>query len=333
MKIVSAEDLLDFKVLPYNLYDEMGNNLLEAGEIMTPGKLVMLKNYKTLYAEDDDAELRTEKDNSVNLSEAEVKQLADYTYEGLDLSEYETIINRVGALKSEIQMRVKYFAYKTYALFEKGLYIEGSIKLKQLVSILVTDVFKYLQKSSQGSKIRFMGEYEICHPLNVAIISGLIAKRLEFSNYDVEQIVLGALLHDVGKFKIHLGGGVSAITTLQEAAVKPHTTLGYDLILNDLQLSKKIARIALEHHENNDGSGYPNGLSNDNISEWSQIVNMANYYDNLACNRTQQYVECNHDVLRAMLEIGTKKFSARMLYTFIHYFSYDDSQRFDEIAL
>jgi HD-GYP domain-containing protein (c-di-GMP phosphodiesterase class II) len=120
---------------------------------------------------------------------------------------------------------------------------------------------------------------------------------------------------------------------VHEDEVAQHTTLGYELIKNDLHLSDDIANAALEHHENNDGSGYPSGLSSDYISELAQIINVANYYDNLACNRTPTLVSSNKDALRAMLEVGTKRFSARMLYTFVHMFNYDDPREFNDMIV
>ena len=105
------------------------------------------------------------------------------------------------------------------------------------------------------------------------------------------------------------------------------------IIKNIMNLSEDIAKVALEHHENNDGSGYPQGLSSDYISEWGQIINVANYYDNLANNRTANHIMSNKDALHAMLEIGTRRFSAKILYTFIHMFEYDDSKDFSEMML
>ena len=212
----------------------------------------------------------------------------------------------------------------------KGYYKEGLVKLNQLTSIMMTDIFKQLFRSKKGSQVRFLGEYDICHPLNVAVVSGLIAKRLDYTNAAIEQVILASLIHDIGKFKLQIEDESPLLTT-HEAVVTEHTVLGYDLIKNELGLSEQIAKVALEHHENNDGSGYPQGLSSDYISEWAQIINVANYYDNLACNRTAAHVSNNRDVLRAMLEVGTKRFSARMLYTFVHMFNYDDPIEFNDM--
>jgi HD-GYP domain-containing protein (c-di-GMP phosphodiesterase class II) len=260
------------------------------------------------------------------------KKLANFSFDSLEPSDFETVVNSDNILKMDIQIKIKYYFRKTLDLFIQGYYEEGLLKLNGLVSIMLSDVFKQLYRSKKGSQVRFLGEYEICHPLNVAVVAGLIAKKLDYTNLAIENVILAGLLHDCGKLRIKLSGS-SALLTVHEDEVAQHTTLGYELIKNDLHLSDDIANAALEHHENNDGSGYPSGLSSDYISELAQIINVANYYDNLACNRTPTLVSSNKDALRAMLEVGTKRFSARMLYTFVHMFNYDDPREFNDMIV
>lgn len=327
MRPVTSKELSNFKILPFDLYNEANMKVLPAGEVLTPGKLIMLKNYTKLFTEEiyneEEKNDNTEKGKSLN-------KLANFSFDSIDITDFETVINKSNVLSSDVQIKIKYFMSKTIDLFKEGYYREGLLKLGQLKSIMMTDIFKQLFRSKKGSQVRFLGEYEICHPLNVAIVAGLIAKRLDYTNVAVEQIVLASLIHDIGKFKLDLVDD-SAILTTNEIMVADHTTIGYDLIKNELGLDEQTALVALEHHENNDGSGYPKGLSSDYISEWAQIINVANYYDNLACNRTASHVSNNRDVLRAMLEVGTKKFSARMLYTFVHMFNYDDPVDFNDM--
>ncbi len=329
MREVSSKELSSFKILPFDLYNEAKAKVLDAGEVLTPGKLIMLKNYSKLYTEElyiDDSD--TETSNSPK--DKNVKKLTNFTFDSIDTTDFETVINKVNTLNSDVQVRIKFFMHKIIELLSNGYYKEGVLKLSQLSSIMMTDIFKQLFHSSKGSQVRFLGEYEICHPINVAIVAGLIAKKLDYTNASIEQLVLASLIHDIGKFKLLAEDGTALLTT-HEVMVAEHTTLGYNLIRNELGLDEQIAKVALEHHENNDGSGYPKGLSSDYISEWAQIVNVANYYDNLACNRTASHVSNNRDVLRLMLEVGTKKFSARMLYTFIHMFNYDDPVEFNDM--
>lgn len=330
MRVVTSKELSTYKILPFDLYNEANGKILNAGEVLTPGKLIMLKNYAKLFTE----ELFSDSGKGVKTQngKSNIKKLTNFSYETLDTSDFETVINREGILKSDIQVKIKYYYRKTLDLFIQGYYEEGLLKLNSLANVIMVDLFKQLGKTKKGSQIRFMGEYEICHPLNVAVTSGLIAKKIEYSTSEIENVVLAGLLHDIGKLEIKLTDGSAMLTTHEDEVVQ-HTILGYEIIKNKLNLNESIARAALEHHENNDGSGYPKGLSSDYINEYAQIVNVANFYDNLACNRTAVHIGSNRDALRAMLEIGTKRFSAKMLYTFIHMYNYDDPKDFDDMIL
>ena len=330
MRVVTAKELSNYKILPFDLYNESHYKILSAGEVLTPGKLIMLKNYPKIYTEDTSSD--TIKSDKTSSSRVSAKKMANFSYDNLEVSDFETVVNKDCVLKMEVQVRIKYYYRKTLDLLVQGYFHEGLNKLNNLVSIIVSDIFKQMSKSKKGSQIRFLGEYEICHPLNVAIISGLIARRLEMPNLTLEDVILAALLHDIGKLRVDLTDK-SALLTVNEDEVASHTVLGYEIIKNELNLPESIAKAALEHHENNDGSGYPQGLSSDYISEISQIVNVANYYDNLACNRTSTHIISNRDALRSMLEVGTRRFSARMLYTFIHMFNYDDPKEFNDMII
>lgn len=330
MRQVSTKELSSYKILPFDLYNESNGKILNAGEVLTPGKIIMLKNYARLFTEELYSE--TGKSEKTSNGKTSARKMANFSYDMLDPTDFETVINREGTLNTENQVKVKYFYRKTLDLFLQGYYEEGLLKLNTLTSIITGDLFKQLVKSKKGSQIRFLGEYEICHPLNVAIISGLIARKLEYTSLEIDNVVLAGLLHDIGKLEIKLSDG-SALLTTHEDEVAKHTILGYEIIKNKLHLSEHIARAALEHHENNDGSGYPNGISSDYINEYAQIVNVANYYDNLACNRLPTHITTNRDVLRAMLELGSKRFSVKMLYTFVHMYNYDDHKEFNDMII
>ena len=330
MRVVTTKELSSYKILPFDLYNDSHYKILDAGDVLTPGKLIMLKNYPKIYTEDTSTD--TIKNDKISSSRTSAKKMSNFSYDNLDVSDFETVVNKDSVLKMDIQVRIKYYYRKTLDLLVQGYYHEGLNKLNNLVGIITSDIFKQMSKSKKGSQIRFLGEYEICHPLNVAVVSGLIARRLENPTLSLEDVILAALLHDIGKLKVELAEK-SSLLTINEEEVAEHTVLGYELIKKELNLPENIAKAALEHHENNDGSGYPQGLSSDYISEISQIINVANYYDNLACNRTPTHILSNRDVLRAMLEVGTKRFSARMLYTFVHMFNYDDPREFNDMII
>ncbi len=333
MRVVESSELSNYKVLPFDLFTENKTKILEAGEVLTPGKLIMLKNYVRIYAEDFLGEKEENKQQSEQVNvKTSAQRLRNFSYESLDPDDFNTVINKESAMKMDTQIKIKYFFKRIFDLLLQGYYDDAILKMQSLVNIIRNESFKTLCKTGKGSKIRFMGEYELCHPLNVAVIACLIAKKLDYAPRAMDELILGALLHDIGKLEINLDGE-SAILSTNEDEMREHTVLGYKMILEKFGLSESIAKIALEHHENNDGSGYPKGLSNDFISEYAQIINVANYYDNLANNRTHVIVTNNREALREMLDVGTRKFSAKMLYTFINMFNYDDVNDFNDMMI
>ena len=151
MRTVTTKELSGFKILPFDLYDEGGSRVLNAGEALTPGKLIMLKNYPKLYTEEVYSNtLRMDGGANPNNN---AQKMANFSYDSLDANDFETVLNRDGTLEQDTQIKMKYFFSKTLDLFLNGFYEEGLIKLNSLVSIIISDVFKKLYKTKKGSQI------------------------------------------------------------------------------------------------------------------------------------------------------------------------------------
>ena len=152
MRIVTTKELSSYKILPFDLYNEANGKVLGAGEVLTPGKLIMLKNYSKLFTE----ELFSEggKGEKTSSGRSNVKKLSNFSYDTLDANDFETVINRESVLNNDVQVKIKFYYRKTLDLFVQGYYEEGLLKLNALVTIIVGDLFKQLSRSKRGSQIR-----------------------------------------------------------------------------------------------------------------------------------------------------------------------------------
>ena len=127
MRVVETSELSNYKVLPFDLFTENKTKILEAGEILTPGKLIMLKNYVHIYAEDLSS---TEEDENETSSANQEKsthtkqRLFNFSYESLDPDDFETVINRESCFKLETQIKIKYFYKKILDLIPFHLLIK-----------------------------------------------------------------------------------------------------------------------------------------------------------------------------------------------------------------
>ena len=132
MRTVTSKELSTFKILPFDLYNEANMKVLSAGEVLTPGKLIMLNNYAKLFTEEVYSDDNRESSVNENLS---LKALANFTFDSIDITDFETVINKENVLNSDIQIKIKFFMKKTLDLFEQGYFREGLVKLNQLASI------------------------------------------------------------------------------------------------------------------------------------------------------------------------------------------------------
>ena len=85
MRIVEYSELSNYKVLPFDLFTENKSKILEAGEILTPGKLIMLKNYIRIYAEDFLGETEQTKEQE-DKTASKSSRIFNFTYESLTQS-------------------------------------------------------------------------------------------------------------------------------------------------------------------------------------------------------------------------------------------------------
>ncbi|QSX35105.1 DUF3391 domain-containing protein [Shewanella avicenniae] len=121
------------------------------------------------------------------------------------------------------------------------------------------------------------------HSLNVAVLSMLIAKQLEWPRADIEAMGLGALFHDVGKLKLptQLLRKKEALSAPEQNLLNQHPLLGTELIKLVDNFPQAATDVIVNHHEYLDGSGHPRNLKADQLSKHAQLAAAVNKYDTL----------------------------------------------------
>lgn len=126
------------------------------------------------------------------------------------------------------------------------------------------------------------------HTFRVGQLSAAIAASLGLPREAVELIRAAAPLHDVGKIGVpdHILLKAGKLTPEEFAVMKTHTTIGAAILAGGRSaLVIEAERIALNHHERWDGTGYPNGLGGDVIPLGARIVAVADVFDALTHER------------------------------------------------
>lgn len=383
MEKILVEDLIQYKMLPFDLYNDRGIKLISAGEILTSGKLLRVSQYDVLYKEvpkpksdvaskepptnPNASPAKKEGANTNLLIDPEIVPIApesdsaisnetlpaageqktdspkppeprslvpqDVPADVLDLLKHDDVVNNTAKLAPESQVSMKtHYATSMSALKDKHNK-EAIEKVNEMKSKILAEVGTVIDEVNFCSQLKLLGDYYNCHALNTAILATALGYKLEFDSDKIENLTQSALLHDIGmsKFPPELLNKTK-LSNKDCKLLEKHTIIGFKILKDEMKMPEEICLVALEHHENNDGSGYPYGISGDQISEMSRIVGLCSLFDDLTSNKTKYKIKNTKDALRVMLEFGSHRFPPELLYKFVNMFKYNDLNTFDEMV-
>jgi HD-GYP domain-containing protein (c-di-GMP phosphodiesterase class II) len=130
--------------------------------------------------------------------------------------------------------------------------------------------------------------YTFTHACNVSTYCAVIAVRMDtFDAIEVSEIAAGGLLHDIGKRHIaaHILNKPGKLTEQEWDLMRQHPITGYKELLHRGDLSDGQLMMVYQHHERLDGSGYPAGVTGNEIHPWANICAVADVFDAMTCAR------------------------------------------------
>jgi len=138
----------------------------------------------------------------------------------------------------------------------------------------------------QIERLKKSDEYIENHLHRVSVITTRICRKLNLSEDFISYCTICGYLHDIGKVFIptNILQNKATLTDEEFEIMKKHTIYGFNFCYS-LPSIKKYAKVAREHHENYNGTGYPDKIKKDDISLESQIIKLADIYDALTSRR------------------------------------------------
>lgn len=156
--------------------------------------------------------------------------------------------------------------------------------------------------------------YTAGHERQVAAIAVAIATRLGLDPFRIEGLRLAATVHDIGKIQIPLRilAKPGRLSDIEFNLIKIHPTVGYD-ILRTLDLPWPVAEMVYQHHEYLDGSGYPCGLSGDEIMLEARIMTVADIVESMSSPRPYRPSLGLHAALAEIRRMRGQKLDPRVV--------------------
>ena len=181
--------------------------------------------------------------------------------------------------------------------------LAGVIIQNQTRETLVSSLKKV--RSALGGTLQVMSKavetrdpYTSGHQQRVANLARAIATKLGLSEKQIDGIRMAASIHDIGKLAIpaEILGNPRRLSEKDFSLIKNHVQIGYEL-LKSIDFPWPVAQIILQHHERQNGSGYPNGLSGDEIMIEARVIAVADVIDAMVSNRPYRTVYSTQEAL------------------------------------
>jgi putative nucleotidyltransferase with HDIG domain len=288
------------RALPYDLF------------LLISGQPVLFRKKGDLVSLDRASQLR---------SHSELTLLVPEDQRTVYLDSLKSAVKDDGVKTEEKSTLIKETAYlHIHDLFTKKdiqpVIVEARSLVEDMVSFVSTDV------AAVSSLMRLSAHdyYTYNHSVDVAVYSIVLAKKI-FGSDNKELLIqagLGGFLHDIGKRRIDLGiiNKQGALTSTEWAEVKNHPTYGMEYLKELSNVPQEAKNIVYQHHENFDGTGYPNGLSGENISKLSRVVAIADVFDALTTKRSYHEATSPAQALDIMHGMQPGKFDPSLFNSF-----------------
>ena len=162
----------------------------------------------------------------------------------------------------------------------------------------------------------------------LAIATG---ERLGLSGQRLINLSYGAYLHDIGKVKVpeEILNKNGPLTDVEQIEMRRHTTYGGEM-LADQEFLAHVARIVTSHHENYDGSGYPDGLVDGNIPIEARIIRVVDTYDAITSTRPYQRALAKDEAISELEKYAGTQFDQRVVRAFLQVVGSAEDGQVDE---
>ncbi|PHN27647.1 HD-GYP domain-containing protein [Pseudomonas sp. ICMP 460] len=226
-------------------------------------------------------------------------------------------------LKGEVAQAVKVCAFAKIAITEMFSDLRmgrafDPTPVAKLVGDISQSVLRHPHALISLARLKKADEYTYMHSVAVCGLMIALARQLDLSPACVQEAGMAGLFHDVGKMAIPeaILNKPAALTEAEFEIVRGHPEKGADILRTCPYISAVVVDVCLHHHEKSDGSGYPHGLLQDQISLFAQMGAVCDVYDAVTSNRPYKQCWNPADAIQKMSE-WKGHFDARVFQAFV----------------
>jgi HD-GYP domain-containing protein (c-di-GMP phosphodiesterase class II) len=196
--------------------------------------------------------------------------------------------------------------------------------VKDIVDKFIIKDEVFLSLVNNHAQHESVSDYLYTHSVNVSILAINLGLALGYSKSELTDLCACSLIHDIGMLKIsrELINKPSKLSEEEFAQIKLHPVYGLAFLLKIKDAPKAASEVIYQHHENVDGTGYPEGKKGEEISEFAKIVAIVEVFE--ALTHPRPYRDGSiilSDAVKMVIQEAEIRFDYKLLKTLLNYFT------------
>jgi len=190
---------------------------------------------------------------------------------------------------------------------------------QQLVEEITDSVSRNPGALISLARLKTADDYTYMHSVAVCAMMVALSKQLGLDEEQTRLAGISGLMHDLGKAAMPMDvlNKPGKLTEAEFAIIKRHPEEGHRLLLTGSDVDPMVLDVCLHHHEKTDGSGYPKGLKDEEISLYAKMGAVCDVYDAITSNRPYKAGWDPAESLRRMAEWSKGHFDIRVFQAFV----------------
>ena len=308
MKRISIAQLIPGMVAAEDVLSSDNRTIVPKGTVFTPNIIAQLENYYVYY-------VNIEKDNATDLSCPLTPHPADNGTAGTQ----DTVVD-IGSFSSAFKHCSEHFC----------MVLTGSVSKNEpfFSDDLLREVMSLLPQEGKNDAIldillnmRSMDTSAYSHCISVALLSNIFSYWLGFSKKEQLTATACGLFHDCGMLMLPSGIVEKAgkYTHEEWTIIKTHPVEGFHLLNKYRSIPESVKDTALTHHERCDGSGYPYGLTGDELSRFTKLVMIADIFHVMISDKSYRLSMTPLSLVKYFEDDGIQKYDTEYVLTFLEH--------------
>ncbi len=278
MRLIATKVVRAGMVLGHTIYNVNEKPLLQAGVKLTDGMIARLRYLKVQYvyiADEQSKGIEVKESVPVFVRQESIREIRQ-AFSSIEGCKQKNMAEMLENKASKVQHILKN--------------IMSEMDANQDLLMILSDAYLY-------------DSYIFDHSYNVTLYTLAIGKELKLPVKQLEQLGLGAMLHDIGKTMVDESVLMKEgpLTQQEFEEIKMHTVYGFEVLKNLHNVSLLTAHCAFQHHERLNGSGYPRGLTAEDIHPYAKIIAVADVFDACTSNRVYRDKMLASDAVEILL--------------------------------